>query len=106
MVKFPPIFHPLIEADVREAMARYDREAPGLGARFQRTFYAAVDDLLDFPEKYPVKQESGIRTRLMRPFPYLVFHAVENDVVFILSVQYAGRGPRFLQSIAQQRRST
>lgn len=106
MVKFLPIFHPLIEADVREAMARYNGESPGLGARFRRAFYAAVDDLLVFPEKHPVKHESGLRTRLMRPFPYFVFHAVESEVVFVLPVQYAGRSPGFLQSIARQRRST
>lgn len=104
-MKFLPIFHPQIEADVREGMAHYDRQSPGLGARFRRTFYATVDDLLVFPEKHPVKQESGIRTRLMRPFPYFVFYAVENDVVYILSVQYAGRSPTFLESVARQRHS-
>lgn len=86
-------------------MTHYDRRSPGLGVRFRRAFYASVDDLLVFPEKSPLKGGSGIRTRLMRPFPYLVFYAVENAVVFILSVQYAGRNPAFLENVVQQRRS-
>lgn len=105
-MKFLPIFHPQIEADVRKGMAHYDGQSPGLGGRFRRTFYAAVDDVLVFPEKHPVKLETAIRTRLMRPFPYLVFYAVENDIVYILSVQYAGRNPTFLGSVVRQRLSS
>ncbi len=91
---------------MREAMARYDRESPGLGSRFKRTFYASVDDFLLFPEKYAVKQAPGIRTWIMRPFPYLIFYAVEGDVVYVLAVQYAGRSPDFLESTALERRLT
>ncbi|HRG57140.1 MAG TPA: type II toxin-antitoxin system RelE/ParE family toxin [Lacunisphaera sp.] len=105
-MRFQPIFHPLIEADVREGMRRYDRESPGLGARFRRTFYAVVDELLVFPEKYPVKQGTNIRTGLLRPFPYLIFYTVESDGVYVLSVQYAGRSPAFLKETLQQRRSS
>ncbi|MBL9217829.1 MAG: type II toxin-antitoxin system RelE/ParE family toxin [Opitutaceae bacterium] len=105
-MRFLPIFHPLIEADVREGMRHYDRESPGLGARFRRTFYAVVDELLVFPEKYPVKQGANIRTRLLRPFPYLIFYTVESDGVYVLSVQYAGRSPAFLKATLQQRRSS
>ena len=50
-----PIFHPRIEDDVRDAMARYEEVSPELGQRFKRTFYAAVDEILVFPEKYAVK---------------------------------------------------
>ena len=101
---FLPIFHPRIEADVREAMASYDERSPGLGVRFKRTFYAAVDSILVFPEKHRVKIDKEIRTRLMRPFPYLILYAVESDVVFVLTVQYAGRRPALLKAIAQERR--
>ena len=103
---FLPIFHPRIEADVREAMASYDERSPGLGARFKSTFYASVDSVLVFPEKHRVKIDEEIRTLLMRPFPYLIFYAIERDVVFVLTVQYAGRRPAFLKAVAQERRAT
>ncbi len=91
------VFHLRIETDVREAMAGYEARSRGLGDRFKRAFYATVEDLLDFPEKHPVKVDSSIRTRLMRPFPYLVFYVVENATLFVLSVQYAGRSPTHLR---------
>lgn len=91
---------------MREAVARYDECSPGLGYRFKRTFYDAVDALLLFPEKHAVKLDAGIRTRLMRPFPYLVFYAVEHEVVFVLTVQYAGRKPALLRAIARGRQTS
>ena len=98
-----PIFHPRIEDDVRDAMARYEEVSPELGQRFKRTFYAIVDEILIFPEKYAVKF-ADVRTRLIRPFPYLVFYAVENDRVFVLTVQYAGRRPAYLKTTIRERR--
>jgi hypothetical protein len=104
-VNFLPIFHPRIETDVREAVAYFERRSLGLGARFKLTFYAAVDSILVFPEKHAVKVEEDIRTRLLRPFPYLIFYAVERDFVCVLTVQYAGQRPASLQAIVQERRA-
>ena len=101
-----PVFHPHIEADVCEAMTRYEDLAPVLGGRFKRTFYATVDDMLFLPEKNSVKVDVEIRTRLMRPFPYLIFYVVEDDVVFLLTVQYAGRKPAFPRAVARGRHKT
>ena len=91
---------------MREAMARYDEVSLGQGERFKRTFYQAVDALLLFPEKHAVKLDAAIRTRLMRPFPYLVFYAIEHDVVFVLTVQYAGRKPAWLRGVARGRQTS
>lgn len=99
----PPIFHPRIEDDVRDAIARYGEVSPELGQRFKRVFYAIVDEVLVFPEKYAVKF-ADVRTRLIRPFPYLVFYAVENGRVFFLTVQFAGRRPSYLRATIRERR--
>ncbi len=90
---------------MRVVMGNYDARAPGLGARFKRTFYATVDEIVFLPEKHAVKADGGIRTRLMRPFPYLVFDAVELEVVYMLTVQYAGRRPGYLRTVVAERRS-
>ncbi|MEY2879409.1 MAG: hypothetical protein RLZZ15_1789 [Verrucomicrobiota bacterium] len=89
---------------MREATGRYNEQSTELGARFKRTFYACVDALLNFPEKDAVRCDPVIRARLMRPFPYLVFYAVEDDVVYVLTVQYAGRKPALLRAIVRERR--
>ena len=100
------VFHPQVEADLREAMAHYEGCSPGLGMRFKHAFYAAVDGVLLFPEKHAVKLDGEIRTRLMRPFPYLIFHAVRGEHVFILALQYAGRKPAYLHTLTTERRAT
>ena len=87
-------------------MGRYEERSLELGARFKRTFHATVDAILNFPEKDAVRLESAIRVRLMRPFPYLIFYAVEHDVIFVLTVQYAGRRPALLRAIVQGRRTS
>jgi hypothetical protein len=102
-VRYLPIFHPRIEADVRSAMASYDERSPGLGERFKRTFYATVEAVLIFPLKDAVKLDGVIRTRLMRPFPYLIFYVAENATVFVLTVQYAGRKPALSRGVARER---
>lgn len=84
-------------------MARYAGVSPELGQRFKRIFYATVDEILVFPEKYAVKIDD-VRTRLIRPFPYLVFYTVGNGRVFILTVQFAGRRPSYLRSTIRERR--
>lgn len=101
---FPPVFHPRIEGDVREAVAYYEACSSGLGQRFKRTFYVTVEDLLVFPEKYAAKF-GDVRTRLIRPFPYLIFYAVEGERIFVLTVQYAGRRPSYLRAMARIRRT-
>ncbi len=86
-------------------MARYGYEerSPGLGERFKRTFYATVDEMLFLPAKNAVKVDEEIRTRLMRPFPYLIFYAVADDIIFVLAVQYAGRKPAYLRAVVRER---
>lgn len=99
------VFHPRIEADVRDGMARYGEVSPALAERFKRNFYATLDAMVLFPQKQAVKFSPGIRTRLMQEFPYLIFHAVENDVIFVLTLQYAGRKPAYLRAVVRERRS-
>lgn len=89
---------------MREVVTHYDGRWSGLGNRFKRTFYSTVDDILFLPAKNAVKVDEEIRTRLVRPFPYLIFYVAEAEVVFVLAVQYAGRRPAYLQSVARERR--
>ena len=98
-----PVFHPRIEADVREAVGHYAEGAPSLGERFKRAFYATVDQIVVFPEKHAIKVDAVIRTTLMRPFPYLIFYAVEGNRVYFLTVQYAGRKPAYLRAVVRER---
>lgn len=100
------VFHPRLEADLREAMAHYEDCSPDLGVRFKNAFYATLDGTLLFPGKHAVKVDKEIRTHLMRPFPYLIFYAVIGEIVFVLALQYAGRKPAYLRTLVTERRAT
>lgn len=78
----------------------------GLAEQFKRTFYDGGDDILRFPKQHAIKVAPEIRTRLLRPFPYLIFDVVQDEVVFLLAVQYAGRKPERLRTIISQRDSS
>jgi len=100
------VFHRRVESDILAARAYYSGRAPRLEYRFKQIFYGSVDEILRFPKKHAVKIAPEIRTRLMRPFPYLIFYAAKDGVVFVLAVQYAGRKPDRLRAIISQRDPT
>lgn len=105
-MSFRAIFHRRVETDVLAAQAYYSERAFEVGDRFKHVFYDTVDEVLQFPKKLAVKIAPEIRTRLMRPFPYLIFYVVQDAVVFVLAVQYAGRKPDRLRAIISQRDPT
>lgn len=96
------VFHPRVESDVSTVVAHYDSCSAGLGLRFKARFYVTVDEIMILPSKY-ARKVGDIRTCLIRPFPYLIYFAVEDSRVFILTVQYAGRSPAYLHAITAQR---
>jgi toxin ParE1/3/4 len=98
-----PIFHPAVAEDVSAAAEHYERRSPGLGRRFKKAFYSVVDGLLVFPARHAVKYAEEIRTVVLRPFPYLVFYAVDPGVVYVVAVQYAGRDPENLETTLKER---
>lgn len=97
------IFHPAIAEDIQAACAYYDSKVPGLGGRFKAAFYTRVEQIAAMPQACPVRFDD-VRTAQLKRFPYLVFHAVELDTVFVLTVQYAGRDPAWLRERASGRR--
>ncbi|HYO15898.1 MAG TPA: type II toxin-antitoxin system RelE/ParE family toxin [Thermoanaerobaculia bacterium] len=83
--------------DVKEGAAWYEDQRPGLGERFT----AELDDLLariarsslQFPEI-----EQGVRSGLLRKFPYAVYFLREDDLVIVFSVLHQRRNPDLWKS--------
>ena len=83
---------PAARADLRDAQSWYERQSPGLGARFR----AAVDEqmrrLEDDPMRFPQVLEDIHRVRLNR-FPYALFFRVVGDNVAVMACFHARRDP-------------
>ena len=89
----PVVFTPAAGAEVAEAQAWYEAQAPGLGVRFRAELEAAVQRLAANPEGFPVVLRDVRRARLRR-FPYGLFYRVRPDALVVLACFHARRDPR------------
>ncbi len=55
-----------------------------------------------WPLSQPIRFDS-VRAAKLERFPYLVFFVAEQEQVWVLAVQYAGRDPALLRSLMQER---
>lgn len=92
MTAYRLVAEPRVDLDVAAAYHWYDNEEPGLGAEFLDELLAAYDRIAAGPLQYQ-DVRSGVRRALLRRFPYVVYFAVEPDVVVVLAVLHASRDP-------------
>jgi plasmid stabilization system protein ParE len=81
-----------VDRDVAAVFDWYEKEQAGLGHEFLVELRAAYDRIAAGPLKYK-DLRSGIRRALLRRFPYVVYFALEENVVVILAVLHAHRDP-------------
>ncbi len=95
----PPVLDDLVEA-----CDWYDREAyPGLGERFEQTFYAALDTIQQRGGSFR-KAHGSFRKLLLKPFPYLVYFQRHEKTWIITLVIHAARDPQLRDELLTLRR--
>lgn len=90
---------PAAEDELRAAVAWYEMQRRGLGARF----FAEVGRLLDLILRHPgigspvprVRAEYGTRRVPLRRFPYFVVYRERSDDVQVIAVAHASRKPGY-----------
>jgi plasmid stabilization system protein ParE len=87
-------FHPEARLEYREAAAFYEARRPGLGATFTVEVEAAIERILETPDRWR-SIEQDVRRCLTRVFPYAILYTVENDFVLIIAVAHASREPGY-----------
>lgn len=75
-----------------EAERYFERQVPGLGARFRVEVQGALRRLRRWPLAAPVEQPP-IRRLVLGRFPYKLLYVVEGDVILILAVAHQHRAP-------------
>jgi plasmid stabilization system protein ParE len=75
---------------IRQHHAALDRER--YLARLLASIQVAIEGICEFPEAWP-EREPGIRKRVLRRYPYVLFYAVEQrrNVVVVLRVVHQSR---------------
>lgn len=96
------VFHPLIEADLRDASLWYEAQQVGLGARFEAEASRQLRRLSVSALLYAVRFANVRRMNLKR-FPYGVFYFVTGEAIVVLGVLHAARDTR--EELEQRRAS-
>lgn len=84
------IFHPGAEQDLNEGIDYYNERQPGLGERFLHSVDAAIDSILEDPDRLPLVRPL-VRRERVRNFPYDVYFRIDGDSIRILAVKHDAR---------------
>jgi plasmid stabilization system protein ParE len=88
------VFHPEAQDDFLSAINYYESREPGLGQDFSIEVHSAIENILSYPNAWPIL-EGDIRRCQTRRFPYGVIYSQDNDVIFVLAVMHLHRDPEY-----------
>jgi plasmid stabilization system protein ParE len=82
------------EAEMFDAAAYYEMQAPGLGNNFLSVIEGAISEIEENPKTWP-EIDQGIRRRLVRRFPYSVLYHIHVDEIIIVAVMHQKQKPNY-----------
>lgn len=95
-MKLHIVWLPEADAELKEALARYESIRPELGQRFAEAVVDTVDKITDDPFHYAVV-EKGRRRAGVRRFPYGLFFLVEESRIVVIACFHGKRNPKHWQ---------
>lgn len=91
--------HPEAVAEFDAAVRWYEAQEPGIGVALIDRARQVRDDIADWPNAAPAfttaDDETVIRSRVVRGYPYRVVYAVEPDAILILAYAHERREPGY-----------
>jgi plasmid stabilization system protein ParE len=87
-------FSPGAQAEFSDGESYYERQVPGLGARFRADVRDALKRLSHWPLAAPVER-GQIRRMILSRFPYKLLYSVETDCIYIIAVAHLHRAPDY-----------
>lgn len=91
----PVIFHPRARAELDQAVAYYEKRKAGLGLDLQADIEEAVQAIRVNPLLGSPYKRSGLRHWILRRFPYVIFYADSEHVLWIAAVALGSRRPNY-----------
>lgn len=85
----------LAACDIEDARRWYEQKAEGLGRKFTRAVAETYLRIAENPELYP-RADHRTRKCRVRDFPYGVVYLFDGELVKIVAVLHAKRGPKSL----------
>lgn len=87
-------FHPEAKAEFFAAIDYYEDHEPGLGSDFALEVHSTIENILSFPNAWPILGD-GIRRCQIRRFPYGIIYSQDEIIIFILAVMHLHRHPGY-----------
>jgi hypothetical protein len=87
-------FHPEAEEEFYAGIDYYEDCEVGLGFDFSVEIFTAVNNIINYPEAWPIV-EDDIRRCLINRFPFGVLYSLEQTSVLILAVMHQRRQPDY-----------
>ena len=88
----PVVLIPAAADEFEHAVAWYEAEQPGLGARFKNAVLSAFEAIQRHPRAYPRTYRRLRRVRVKR-FPYLVLYTIDPSCLRVIAVFHGHRNP-------------
>ncbi len=88
------LFHPEAEEEFLAAIDYYEDREVGLGYDFSAEVFATIQNIINYPDAWPVVEED-IRRSLVNRFPFSVLYSIEQSGIFILAVMNMRRHPDY-----------
>jgi len=87
-------FHPQAQVEFERAIEYYETCQKGLGYDFAIEIHNTIQNVINFPDTWPVLRLS-IRRCLVRRFPYGILYSIEPEGIIILAVMHLHRSPNY-----------
>jgi plasmid stabilization system protein ParE len=82
------------EQEMLDAAMYYESKAHMLGEDFLDRVDAAVSDIVENPQRWPIVR-FNVRRRLVRRYPFAVLYRVVENEIVILAVMHQKRHPSY-----------
>jgi hypothetical protein len=89
------------EAELTDAILRYEEIEPGLGLRLKDEARAAIEWIESHPT-IPRLRPAGYRRVNLKVFRYYIAYAVRNDSLWVLAIAHGHRRPDFWKERGSQ----
>jgi toxin ParE1/3/4 len=87
-------YHEGAVADVKSAVAWYQKRSPKAALDFIQELHRAVDTIREASERWPIGKSNTRRFLLWR-FPFAVIYSEEKSVITIWAVAHGSRRPEY-----------
>jgi toxin ParE1/3/4 len=87
-------YHQGAMADVKNAVAWYQKRNPKVALDFVEELHRAADIIREAPERWPIGKNNTRRFLLWR-FPFAIIYSEEQSVVTVWAVAHGSRRPEY-----------